>query len=81
MQYYTFRTIIEPDENNTYHGWVPALPGCHTWAETLEETKRNLREAITCHIQGLIKDGEPVPQEQDAFELVQTITERELALT
>lgn len=78
MNYYTFRTIIEPDENNTYHGWVPVLKGCHTWGETIEETKANLKEAITCHIQGLIKDNEPVPQEQDFFEVVQTIPAQEL---
>jgi predicted RNase H-like HicB family nuclease len=80
MRIYTFRVIIEPDENNTFHGYVPILKGCHTWGETLEATKKNLKDAIKCHVQGLLKDGEAIPQEEDALELVQTFTEKELAL-
>lgn len=78
---YSFRVIIEPDERGTFHGYVPSLPGCHTWGETLEETKKNLKEAIKCHLQGLLKDGERIPQEEDSFELIQTFTEKELALS
>lgn len=81
MNYYTFRTIIEPDENNTYHGWVPILPGCHTFGSSIEETKKNLKEAITCHVQGLVEDGESIPQEESAFEVIQTFSEKEFALT
>ncbi|HCE87142.1 MAG TPA: hypothetical protein DEP08_05155 [Candidatus Jacksonbacteria bacterium] len=77
MNTYTFRVIIEPDENNTFHGYVPLLPGCHTWGETIEETKINAREAILCHIQGLIMDNEPVPQETEIIELIQTISDAE----
>ncbi|MDP3043448.1 MAG: type II toxin-antitoxin system HicB family antitoxin [bacterium] len=78
MRIYTFRSIIEPDENNTFHGYVPSLPGCHTCGKTLQETKKNLKEAIKCHVQGLLIDKEPIPQEEDSFELVQTFTEKEL---
>jgi len=81
MRIYTFRTIIEPDEKKTFHGFVPSLPGCHTWGKTLEETKKNLKEAIRCHVQGLIKDGEPIPKEENTLELVQTFTEKEFALS
>ena len=81
MRIYTFRIIIEPDEKKTFHGFVPSLPGCHTWGKTLEETKKNLKEAIRCHIQGLIKDGEPIPKEENNLELVQTFTEKEFALS
>jgi len=81
MRIYTFRVIIKPDGKNAFHGYVPSLSGCHTWGKTLEETRKNLKEAIKCHIQGLFKDGEPIPQEEGAFELVQTFTEKELALS
>ena len=80
MEIYTYRTIIEPDEKNTFHGYAPSLPGCHTWGETIEETKRNLKEAIQCHIQGLLKDDEPVPIEKDTLEFFQIFTEKELNL-
>ena len=80
MRTYTFRAIIEFDENNTFHGYVPLLPGCHTYGETLKETRKNLKEAMKCHVQGLLKDGESVPREENSFELVQTFTEKDIAL-
>lgn len=67
---YTFRAIIEPDEKG-YHGFVPILRGLHTCGKTIEETKKNLREAIRCHIAGLLKDGEKIPQEEEALEIIQ----------
>jgi len=79
MRIYTFRIIIEPDERNTFHGYVPSLPGCHTWGKTIDKTKKNLKEAIKCHIQGLLKDGESIPQENDFFFNDQAITEKEFA--
>jgi len=77
---YAFRVIIKPDGKKAFHGYVPALPGCHTWGKTIEETKKNLKEAIKCHIQGMAKDGQTIPREENNLELVQTFTEKELAL-
>lgn len=77
MKLYTFRTIIEPEATAGYHGFVPFLKGVHTYGKTLDEVKKNLREAILCHIQGLLKDHEAVPQEEEAFELIQSFSERE----
>ena len=70
---YTFRIIIEPDGKG-YHGFVPLLRGVHTYGKTLRETKKNLREAIQCHIQGILKDREVVPTESDAFEFVESFS-------
>lgn len=56
MKTYTYQTIIEKDEDG-YHGYVPLLKGVHTAGATVEETKKNLDEAIRCHIEGLLKDG------------------------
>ena len=72
MNYYTFRTIIEPDENNTFHGYVPSLPGCHTWGISLVETKEKLKDAIEAYIASLIEDNEPIPEEQ-GYEFFETI--------
>ena len=47
MKTYTYRTIIEPDDKG-YHGFVPLLKGVHTSGKTIEETKKNLDEAIRC---------------------------------
>lgn len=64
--------MIEPEEPRGYHGFVPFLPGVHTYGDTIQEIKKNLREAIRCHIQGLLKDGEVVPQEEETLEAMQS---------
>ena len=38
-----------------------SLPGCFSNGRTVEETKRNMREAVTQHVASLIEHGEPVP--------------------
>jgi predicted RNase H-like HicB family nuclease len=72
MKNYSFRIIIEPDEKNTFHGFVPSLHGCHTWGKTFEETRENLRDAIKAYVLSLIEDGESIPQEKglEAFETI-----------
>ncbi|MBI4093988.1 type II toxin-antitoxin system HicB family antitoxin [Candidatus Kaiserbacteria bacterium] len=78
MKSYSFRAIIEPDEPKGFHGFVPILPGLHTHGSTLSEIKANLREAILCHVQGMQKDRERIPQEEEALEMVQTFSHEEL---
>lgn len=56
----TFRIIIEKDTKG-YHGYVPALPGCHTWGKTVDDTRKNLQEAIELYVEVLVEDGEAVP--------------------
>ena len=47
--------------------FVPALPGCHTQGETLEETEKNVREAVEVYLESLAAHGESIPQEGDLF--------------
>lgn len=42
-----FSVIIERDEEGYYVASVPALPGCHTQARSLDELMNRVREAIT----------------------------------
>ena len=58
MKLCSFRTIIEPDEPTGYHGFVPLLRGVHTCGKTIQEVRENLKEAIKCHVQGMLKDGD-----------------------
>jgi predicted RNase H-like HicB family nuclease len=61
---YQFAVVIEPDEEG-YHAFVPALPGCHTIGDTLDEARANIAEAVELHIQSMQADGEPIPTEQE----------------
>jgi len=45
-----------------YSAYVPDLPGCITTGKTLEETERNIREAIELYIETLRDDGQPIPE-------------------
>lgn len=59
-----YTIVLYPDEEQGgYTVLVPALPGVVTEGNTLEEAIAMAREAIELHIEGLIADGEPVPQE------------------
>lgn len=80
MNAYTYRVIIEPEKPRGYHGFVPLLRGVHTYGDTLDEVKKNLKEAIRCHVQGLLKDRETIPQEGEAFETIQSFSDREFSL-
>ena len=57
----TFRTIIKKD-GKYYHGFVPTLSGCHTQGKTIEETRKNLREAILGWLESRIAHNMPIPQ-------------------
>ncbi len=41
-----FSVVIERDEEGYYVASVPALPGCHTQARSLDELMDRVREAI-----------------------------------
>jgi predicted RNase H-like HicB family nuclease len=49
-----------------YQVTVPLLPGLITYGRTLSEAREMARDAIRCHLEGLRKDGEPIPNERSA---------------
>lgn len=57
---YHFTVVIEPDEDS-FHAYVPTLPGCHTFGATLDEARTNIMEAIELHIECIQQDGEAIP--------------------
>lgn len=42
----SFTVVIERDEDGYYVGSVPALKGCHSQGETMDELLFNIREAV-----------------------------------
>jgi predicted RNase H-like HicB family nuclease len=55
-----YAVIFEQAEHN-WAAYVPDLPGCITTGQTLEETERNIQEAVRGHVAVLREFGEPVP--------------------
>ena len=60
MQYTAF-FAAQPDGG--YHASCPALPGCHSEGDTLDESIANIREAIAVYLESLQAHGEPLPVE------------------
>jgi len=54
--------VIEGAVGMTYSAYAPDLPGCVATGATREECEREMRDAITFHIEGLRDAGEPVPE-------------------
>jgi predicted RNase H-like HicB family nuclease len=63
MQFFSFEIVIEKEpEDEGYLAYSPSLPGCFSNGLTIEETKRNMREAITQQVTALLTRGEAIPQ-------------------
>ena len=41
----TLTAVVRPEPGGGFSAGVPALPGCHTEGETLDEVRANLRDA------------------------------------
>jgi predicted RNase H-like HicB family nuclease len=54
--------VIEGGDDVNFSAYAPDLPGCVATGATLEECEREMREAITFHIDGLRESGQPVPE-------------------
>jgi predicted RNase H-like HicB family nuclease len=68
MRRYT--VLLTPDpEDGGYTVTVPALPGCVTEGDTLEEALENAKDAIRLYLEDVIASGEPVPEEEAPPEL------------
>ena len=55
-----YAVVLEKAKRN-YSAYVPDLPGCVATGKTVQETLSAIRTAIEFHIEGLVEDGEPVP--------------------
>jgi predicted RNase H-like HicB family nuclease len=62
---YEFDTIIVEDESGGYIAFVPALPGCHTQGDTLQELMDNVKEAIELYLETLTeKEKKELPRQR-----------------
>ena len=65
LKFYSFEIVIEKEpEDEGYLAYCPALPGCFSNGLTIEETKRNIREAIQLHLESLKAHNQEIPQKE-----------------
>ncbi|OGK34899.1 antitoxin HicB [Candidatus Roizmanbacteria bacterium RIFCSPHIGHO2_12_FULL_38_13] len=59
----SFTVLYKKDPDGGYVVFVPALPGCHTQGETIEEAEKNIQEAIELYLESVRAHREELPQE------------------
>jgi predicted RNase H-like HicB family nuclease len=63
-----YAVVVEKAANNC-SAYLPDLPGCTATGFTIEETEREIREAIEFHTEGMIDDGLPVPRANQHYSI------------
>ncbi|HUY77971.1 MAG TPA: type II toxin-antitoxin system HicB family antitoxin [Ktedonobacterales bacterium] len=51
------KVVLEPSDEGGYTAFIPALPGCISEGENIEDTLANMREAVELYL------DEPIPDE------------------
>jgi predicted RNase H-like HicB family nuclease len=67
-----YAVVIEKAESN-YAAYVPDLLGCVATGETIEETEREIRQAIEFHLRGMYEDGLPIPEPTAQVEYLEIV--------
>jgi len=49
-------------DRTTFLPTFPIFLDVITTGKTVEEIERNMREAIALHLEGMMEDGEPIPE-------------------
>lgn len=68
----TYPICIHKDRDSEYGVTVPDLPGCYTMGSTLDEAIAMAKEAIELHLEGMVEDGEAIPEASDIQDLWKT---------
>jgi antitoxin HicB len=68
MKTLNYRIRLEREEDGGYTVIVPALAGCVTFGETVEEAIEMAKEAIEGYIETLMQLGKDVPTDNDVLE-------------
>jgi len=65
---YTYKIHLHQESEGGYTVTVPALPGCITYGEDVDEAIAMAKEAIELYIEELQERGEPVPDNSKTLE-------------
>ncbi len=74
MEQLTYRILLRKEPEGGYTVIVPALPGCVTYGETLENAIEMAKEAIDLYLESLRAHNEEIPTEDGTFEYTVTVS-------
>ncbi len=55
-------TVVFILDVNGWGAYVPDVPGCVSVGDTWEEMLEMIDEALTFHLEGVLEDGDPLPE-------------------
>jgi antitoxin HicB len=58
----SFPVVLVPQAEGGFFIECPALPGCYSQGETVEEALDNIREVILLTIEDMRELGQPIPE-------------------
>ena len=64
----TYKIMLNKEPEGGYTATVPALPGCISFGENVEEAIAMTKEAIELYIEELRERGEPIPDDNNTLE-------------
>ncbi len=73
MKELQYEIVIEQEEDPTagFSVSCPALPGCFSNGATVEQAKKNMREAMGLYIESLVAQGEEIPAPRHSIQVDQ----------
>ena len=61
--------VLHTDNDRDFGVTVPDLPGCFSAGNSVAEAIENAREAILCHVEGMVLDNVTIPLPSEIVEL------------
>lgn len=65
MRKLTYLAVFEADGNPGISVYFPDVPGCVSCGDTFDRALEMAKEALSLHLYGMEKDGEPLPKRTD----------------
>lgn len=63
-----FPVVLHKDAESDYGVTVPDVPGCFSAGSTFSEALENVHEALALHLEGMVADGDDLPQAKEVDE-------------
>lgn len=60
-----YSVVVHEAEEGGYWVEVPALPGCYSQGESVDEALENVKEAIDLYLETLREQGGKIPRDEE----------------
>jgi len=68
MKILNYKILLKKEPEGGFTVFVPSLPGCITYGDTLDKAIEKAKEAIELYIESLKAHGEEIPTEENMLE-------------